>query len=82
MQDAKLVEGVTGRSNVVAFTNGFHAASLSALAAAANSSKRRGSEIPLPRSQRTSDLPVLRPKIPSSLRYKKVCTNNGVTPEK
>ncbi|NMH93086.1 diaminobutyrate--2-oxoglutarate transaminase [Pseudonocardia bannensis] len=44
----KLARKVTGRTNVIAFTNGFHGVSLGALAATANSSKRMGPEIPLP----------------------------------
>ncbi len=39
----KLARKVTGRKNVIAFTNGFHGMTLGALAATANSGKRAGS---------------------------------------
>lgn len=44
----KLARGATGRTNVVAFTNGFHGMSLGALAATANRFKRGGAHAPLP----------------------------------
>jgi diaminobutyrate-2-oxoglutarate transaminase len=44
----KLARGATGRTNVVAFTNGFHGMSLGALAATANRFKRSGGHAPLP----------------------------------
>ena len=44
----KLARKVTGRTNVIAFTDGFHGVSLGALAATGNSSKRMGPVIPLP----------------------------------
>lgn len=43
----KLARKVTGRTNVVAFTNGFHGMSLGSLAATANPSKRAGAGVPL-----------------------------------
>ncbi|MGV8894368.1 MAG: diaminobutyrate--2-oxoglutarate transaminase [Burkholderiaceae bacterium] len=43
----KLARKVTGRQQVVAFTNGFHGMSLGALAATANQEKRDGSGVPL-----------------------------------
>ena len=43
----KLARKVTGRTNVVAFTNAFHGVSLGALAATANSHHRMGPEVPL-----------------------------------
>ncbi|MGX7672287.1 diaminobutyrate--2-oxoglutarate transaminase [Plantactinospora sp. DSM 117369] len=44
----KLARKVTGRTNVVAFTNGFHGVSLGALAATGNRHHRVGPELPLP----------------------------------
>lgn len=43
----KLARKVTGRTNVAAFTNGYHGMSLGALAATDANSKRRGAGIPL-----------------------------------
>jgi diaminobutyrate-2-oxoglutarate transaminase len=43
----KLARKVTGRTQVVAFTNGFHGVSLGALAATANPSKRNAAGLPL-----------------------------------
>jgi diaminobutyrate-2-oxoglutarate transaminase len=43
----KLARKVTGRQNVIAFTNGFHGMSLGALACTGNASKREGAGIPL-----------------------------------
>ncbi|MCF4130069.1 diaminobutyrate--2-oxoglutarate transaminase [Methylobacterium sp. SyP6R] len=43
----KLARKVTGRTNVVAFTNGFHGMTLGALAATANPAKRAGASAPL-----------------------------------
>ncbi|WP_294928093.1 diaminobutyrate--2-oxoglutarate transaminase [uncultured Paracoccus sp.] len=43
----KLARKVTGRSNVIAFTNGFHGMSLGALAATGNSGKRGGAGVEL-----------------------------------
>ncbi|MDY7792322.1 diaminobutyrate--2-oxoglutarate transaminase [Burkholderia ubonensis] len=43
----KLARKVTGRSNVVAFTNGFHGVSLGALAATGNKNSRRGGGVEL-----------------------------------
>ncbi len=45
----KLARKVTGRKNVIAFTNGFHGMTLGALAATANSGKRAGAgDVSLP----------------------------------
>ncbi|WP_245944898.1 diaminobutyrate--2-oxoglutarate transaminase [Pelagibacterium lacus] len=44
----KLARKVTGRTNVIAFTNGFHGMTLGALAATGNASKRDGAGAPLP----------------------------------
>ncbi|MEQ4300023.1 diaminobutyrate--2-oxoglutarate transaminase [Plantactinospora sp. B6F1] len=44
----KLVRKVTGRTNVVAFTNAFHGVSLGALAATGNRHHRIGPQLPLP----------------------------------
>jgi len=43
----KLARKVTGRTNVIAFTNGFHGCTLGALAATGNSHHRGGAGIPL-----------------------------------
>jgi len=43
----KLARKVTGRTNVIAFTNGFHGMTLGALATTGNSGKRGGAGIPL-----------------------------------
>ncbi|GIX30687.1 MAG: diaminobutyrate--2-oxoglutarate transaminase [Porticoccaceae bacterium] len=43
----KVARKVTGRSNVIAFTNGFHGVSLGSLAATGNSHHRGGAGIPL-----------------------------------
>jgi len=43
----KLARKVTGRTQVVAFTNAFHGVSLGALAATANKSKRKAGYVPL-----------------------------------
>jgi diaminobutyrate-2-oxoglutarate transaminase len=43
----KLARKVTGRTNVVAFTNGFHGMTLGSLAATGNSFKRAGAGVPL-----------------------------------
>ncbi len=43
----KLARKVTGRTNVIAFTNGFHGVTLGALAATGNSHHRGGAHIPL-----------------------------------
>ncbi|MBY9067492.1 diaminobutyrate--2-oxoglutarate transaminase [Hyphomonas sp. WL0036] len=43
----KIARKVTGRTNVIAFTNGFHGMTLGALAATGNSGKRGGAGIPL-----------------------------------
>lgn len=43
----KLARKVTGRQNVIAFTNGFHGMTLGALACTGNASKRGGAGIPL-----------------------------------
>ena len=43
----KLARKVTGRSNIVAFTNGFHGCSLGALAATGNQHHRQGAGISL-----------------------------------
>lgn len=44
----KLARMVTGRTNVIAFTNGFHGVSAGALAATGNRAQRVGPVIPLP----------------------------------
>lgn len=44
----KLARKVTGRSNVIAFTNGFHGVSLGALAATGNGYHRGGAAVSLP----------------------------------
>jgi diaminobutyrate-2-oxoglutarate transaminase len=44
----KLARKVTGRRNVIAFTNGFHGMTLGALAATANAGKRGGAGVSLP----------------------------------
>ncbi|MEQ8747044.1 diaminobutyrate--2-oxoglutarate transaminase [Pyruvatibacter sp.] len=43
----KLARKVTGRSNVIAFTNGFHGMTLGALAATGNAGKRNGAGVTL-----------------------------------
>ncbi len=43
----KLARKVTGRTNVIAFTNGFHGMTLGALALTGNQSKRDGAGVPL-----------------------------------
>jgi len=43
----KIARKVTGRTNVVAFTNGFHGMTLGALAATGNAGKRGGAGLPL-----------------------------------
>ncbi len=43
----KLARKVTGRTNVIAFTNGFHGMTLGALSLTGNSGKRRGAGVPL-----------------------------------
>ena len=43
----KLARKVTGRHNIVAFTNGFHGMTMGALAATGNSGKRDGGAMPL-----------------------------------
>lgn len=43
----KIARKVTGRTNVIAFTNGFHGMTLGALAATGNSAKRGGAGVPL-----------------------------------
>ncbi|WP_338722055.1 diaminobutyrate--2-oxoglutarate transaminase [Devosia sp. XK-2] len=43
----KLARKVTGRTNVIAFTNGFHGVTLGALAATGNGKHRGGASIPL-----------------------------------
>lgn len=43
----KLARKVTGRTNVIAFTNGFHGMTLGALAATGNAGKRAGASMPL-----------------------------------
>lgn len=43
----KTARKVTGRTNVIAFTNGFHGMTLGALAATGNSGKRGGAGLPL-----------------------------------
>lgn len=43
----KIARKITGRTNIVAFTNGFHGMTLGALAATGNASKRGGAGIPL-----------------------------------
>lgn len=44
----KLARKVTGRTNVLAFTNGFHGMTLGALACTSNRAKRDGAGVPLP----------------------------------
>src|SRR5690606_20771948 len=44
----KLARKITGRSNVIAFTNGFHGVSLGALAATGNGYHRGGATVSLP----------------------------------
>lgn len=46
----KLARKVTGRHNVVSFTNAFHGMSLGSLAVTASSTKRAGAGVPLPNS--------------------------------
>ena len=48
----KLARKVTGRQNVVAFTNGFHGMTLGALAATGNALHRKAAGIPLPHVDR------------------------------
>lgn len=43
----KLARKITGRQNVIAFTNGFHGMTLGALACTGNANKRSGAGIPL-----------------------------------
>lgn len=43
----KIARKVTGRSNVIAFTNGFHGVTLGAVAATGNSGHRAGAGVPL-----------------------------------
>nr|WP_325251444.1 diaminobutyrate--2-oxoglutarate transaminase [Amylibacter sp.] len=43
----KLARKVTGRSNVIAFTNGFHGMTLGALSLTGNAGKRNGAGVPL-----------------------------------
>ncbi|MCB9619639.1 MAG: diaminobutyrate--2-oxoglutarate transaminase [Sandaracinus sp.] len=47
----KLARKVTGRTEVVAFTNGFHGMTLGALAVTGNSGKRAGAGVPLGHAQ-------------------------------
>jgi 4-aminobutyrate aminotransferase-like enzyme len=54
----ELARKLTGRTKVIAVPGGFHGVSLGALAGTANSSKRMGPAMPLPRRQRTSELPA------------------------
>jgi diaminobutyrate-2-oxoglutarate transaminase len=44
----KLARKVTGRHNIIAFTNGFHGMTLGALAATGNAGKRGGAGMPIP----------------------------------
>ena len=44
----KLARKVTGRHNIVAFTNGFHGMTLGALGATGNAGKRNGAGMPIP----------------------------------
>ncbi|WP_224705175.1 diaminobutyrate--2-oxoglutarate transaminase [Devosia aquimaris] len=44
----KLARKVTGRTNIIAFTNGFHGVTLGALAATGNGKHRNGAAMPLP----------------------------------
>ncbi|SDJ11845.1 diaminobutyrate--2-oxoglutarate transaminase [Natribacillus halophilus] len=46
----KLARKVTGRTNVVSFTNGFHGMTLGALAVTSNESKRESARVPLEHS--------------------------------
>jgi len=50
----KIARKVTGRTNVVSFTNGFHGMTLGSLAVTGNSSKRQGAHVPL---QHTTAMP-------------------------
>jgi len=50
----KIARKVTGRTNVVAFTNGFHGMTLGSLAVTGNASKRQGAHVPL---QHTTAMP-------------------------
>ncbi len=43
----KIARKVTGRANVIAFTNGFHGMTLGALSCSGNADKRRGAGLPL-----------------------------------
>lgn len=43
----KLARKVTGRTNIVSFTNGFHGMTIGSLAVTGNASKRKGAGIPL-----------------------------------
>lgn len=43
----KLARKVTGRTNVISFTNGFHGMTIGSLAVTGNSAKRKGAGIPL-----------------------------------
>jgi diaminobutyrate-2-oxoglutarate transaminase len=43
----KLARKVTGRTNVIAFTNAFHGMTMGSLAATGNGTKRRGAAVPL-----------------------------------
>jgi diaminobutyrate-2-oxoglutarate transaminase len=47
----KLARKVTGRNNVVSFTNGFHGMTLGSLAVTGNAAKRGGAGVPLGHSQ-------------------------------
>lgn len=50
----KLARKVTGRDNVIAFTNGFHGVTLGALAATGNGKHRNGAATPLPGTTRAA----------------------------
>jgi len=73
----KLARKVTGRHNVVAFTNGYHGMSLGALAATANPAKRAGAGIPLGNTVFLPYDDYLGPDIDTADVASRVCLGRG-----
>ncbi|MEU8621629.1 diaminobutyrate--2-oxoglutarate transaminase [Streptomyces sp. NPDC048623] len=73
----KLARKVTGRENVVSFTNAFHGMSLGSLAATGNAAKRAGAGVPLPHVTRMPYDHYLDGRMPDFLWFERLLTDPG-----
>ncbi|MGM0564911.1 MAG: diaminobutyrate--2-oxoglutarate transaminase [Pseudomonadota bacterium] len=73
----KLARKITGRTNVVAFTNGFHGVTMGALAATGNQHHRGGAGVPLDNVTRLPYDGYLGPDVDTLDLFEKMLTDNS-----